>query len=285
LCYEYYVLSIVLAALSAAVWGTGDFCGGKASQKSSALTVSVASQLFGLPVLVLGVVAMGHRRIDLSQMGLGALGGIAGFLGIVLLYRGLARGAMAVFAPTSAVTSAVIPLAVGLIFDKAPSMLGLVGAVCAIAAIGLVSMGGKGINRAVTPGLIGLALATGSMFGIFFALLGTTTPDTGLWPLVGVRIGSIGVGLITVLVTRTSLRLPPGPRRWTMTAGALDITANAMYVLALGAGGVLSIIAPVASLYPVSTTLLALTVDKERVRPIQLAGLGLAATALVLVAT
>jgi drug/metabolite transporter (DMT)-like permease len=279
------MLAVLLAAVSAAVWGTGDFCGGKATQKSNALTVTVASQLFGLPVLVLGVIALGHRRMDPSEMTFGALAGIAGFLGIVLLYRGLARGAMAVFAPTSAVTSAVIPLVVGLIFEKAPSTLALIGAVCAVLAIGLVSMGGNGINKAVTPGLIGLALATGAMFGIFFALLGTVNSDSGLWPLVGVRIGSLGIGLITVLATRTSLRLAPEPRRLAMTAGVLDISANGLYVLALGAGGPLSIIAPVASLYPVSTALLALSIDKERVRPIQLAGLGLAATALVLVAT
>ena len=45
-----------------------------------------------------------------------------------------------------------------------------------------------------------------------------------------------------------------------------------------------AVVAPVAALYPVSTVLLALAVDRERVRPIQVAGLGLAATALVLTA-
>ena len=44
-------------------------------------------------------------------------------------------------------------------------------------------------------------------------------------------------------------------------------------------------LAPIAALYPVSTVLLALTVERERLRPVQVAGLGLAATALVLVAT
>ena len=57
-----------------------------------------------------------------------------------------------------------------------------------------------------------------------------------------------------------------------------------LYVLA-AARGQLSIVAPDRALYPVSTVLLALGVDRERVRPVQLAGLGLAATALVLVAT
>ncbi len=67
-------------------------------------------------------------------------------------------------------------------------------------------------------------------------------------------------------------------------AGLFDVVANALY---LGATqhGLLSIVAPVASLYPAATVLLALAIERERVRPVQLAGLGLAATALVLVAT
>jgi drug/metabolite transporter (DMT)-like permease len=60
-----------------------------------------------------------------------------------------------------------------------------------------------------------------------------------------------------------------------------DIAANALYLLA-AREGLLSIVAPIAALYPVSTVLLAFGLDKERVRPIQVAGLGLAATALVL---
>src|SRR5437764_1465926 len=71
---------------------------------------------------------------------------------------------------------------------------------------------------------------------------------------------------------------------WTVVCGVFDITANALYFVAVHRG-TMSIIAPVAALYPVSTVLLALAVDGERVRPIQVAGLGLAATALVLTAS
>jgi drug/metabolite transporter (DMT)-like permease len=49
-------------------------------------------------------------------------------------------------------------------------------------------------------------------------------------------------------------------------------------------GGMLSITAPIASLYPVSTVFLAMAVDRERMRPLQITGLGLAAAALVLTA-
>jgi len=275
-------LPILLAALSAVVWGTGDFSGGKASQRAQPLAVALVSQLLGLPVLFAGVMVFGGHGPTAGDIGYGALAGMAGFGGILLLYRGLSQGVMSVFAPISAVTAALIPLVVGLAAQRTPSAAALIGAVLAIGAIALVSMSG-GRTGKVTPRLIGLALATGAMFGIFFAVLGLAGSTGGVWPMVGVRIGSIGVGLIAAAATKTSLRLPRGTWRWTATAGVFDITANVLYVLATERGQ-LSIVAPIAALYPVSTVLLALAIDRERMRPVQLAGLGLAATALVLVA-
>jgi uncharacterized membrane protein len=60
------------------------------------------------------------------------------------------------------------------------------------------------------------------------------------------------------------------------------MTANGLFLTATYTG-LLSVVAPIASLYPASTVILALLVDREPVRPAQAAGLCLAATALVLV--
>ena len=65
-------------------------------------------------------------------------------------------------------------------------------------------------------------------------------------------------------------------------AGPFDMTANALFLLASRAGEV-SLVAPLASLYPVSTVILALAVDRERLRAVQVLGLGLAVAALLLV--
>ena len=81
---------------------------------------------------------------------------------------------------------------------------------------------------------------------------------------------------------------PPGGRpqgralAWTLVAGPFDMTANALYLEATRSGD-LSLVAPLAALYPVSTVILALVVDRERLRVLQLCGLGLALVALVLV--
>ena len=78
-------------------------------------------------------------RLYAADFAWGAGAGVAGLLGIVLLYRGLASGAMAVVAPITAVTSALVPMGVGLLVERLPSALALGGAVCAVAAIGLLA--------------------------------------------------------------------------------------------------------------------------------------------------
>ncbi len=280
------MLPVVLAAFSALIWGAGDFCGGKATQRARALPVTVVAQLAGLPVVVLGLVLISATSPRPSDVGWGALAGVAGFAGLVLLYRGLAAGAMAIFAPVTAVTAAVVPLGAGLVLDESPGTLALIGVCCAIIAIGLMSVQVAASRRqaVVTPRLILLALAAGTMFGVFFILLGRAGDNAGMWPVLGVRVGSITLGLLLVARQRVSLRLDRPVLRWTVTAGVFDITANALYLLA-AQRGLLSVVAPVAALYPASTVLLALLVDRERLRPVQVAGLGLAVTALVLVAT
>lgn len=277
------MLAIVLAGLSAAVWGVADFAGGKASQRADPRAVALASQVLGLPVLAVALLLVPGRP-HVADLAWGLAAGAAGFIGLMLLYRGLASGAMAVVAPVTAVTAALVPIAVGLLLQATPGPLAVAGSGCAVLAIGLVSMGPGGRSGVVTPALIGLALTAGATFGAFFALLGQAEPDSGMWTLVAVRVGSISLGVVLLLAgggLGQVRRLPRAVLPWVVAAGVLDITANGAYVAA-AARGHLSVVAAIASLYPASTVLLAIGVDKERVRPAQIVGLGLAATALVL---
>jgi uncharacterized membrane protein len=273
---------IVLAATAALVWGTSDFCGGKGAQRANALAVTVVSHLAGLPLLAGGLLLIsGTPRA--ADLGWGALGGVAGLVGIALLYHGLSGGAMAVVSPVTAVTAAVVPLAAGLLLDGALSGFGLAGVACAVVAIALVSLNHGG-RVAVARASVGLALLAGTMFGVFFILLAQVHPDSGLWALVGVRLGSLPLGWLVAVRAGVTLRLPGRALVWAALAGGLDLTANWLFLLAVMQGH-LSVVAVLASLYPASTVMLALTVDKERLRPVQIAGLGLAATALVLTAS
>ncbi|GAA3450442.1 DMT family transporter [Dactylosporangium matsuzakiense] len=314
------MIGIVLAALSGLIWGIGDFSGGKASQQADSLLVVVLSKAASLPLLAIYLLFIPGAP-STHALVWGAVAGFLGMIGMIVFYRALAGGAMAIVAPISAVTTALIPVGFGLADGERPGALALTGAAFAIAAIGLVSAAG-GTGRRVTGRLIALALLSGVGFGLFFTALGRagSGPDAGLWPIAAAQLTAVVFGAPLLLrrlrkgaprptasqATQTqpmetlpaargsrATQAPPVETRsagrgsahaWLLAAGVLDMTANALYILAVARGD-LSIIAPIASLYPVSTVLLAMLVDRERLRPIQLAGLGLAATALVLVAS
>jgi drug/metabolite transporter (DMT)-like permease len=272
------MIAVLLAAVSACVWGGADYCGGRASRRVDALVVTVGSQILGLPVLALSAYLVPGVWYGTDLLW-GAAAGVASLAGNALLYRGLAAGSMAVVAPVSAVTGAVVPMVAGLLTQQAPSASALAGAGCALVSIALVSLGPSGAGR-IRPAAVALALGAGSMFGAFFVLLAQTHSGSGVWPLVTVRGVSIALGLL-IAASRRTPRTMAGATAWMVGAGAGDIGANALFLMAVRMG-LLSVVAPIAALYPVSTVVLALGVDKERVRPVQIAGLGLAATALVL---
>ena len=271
---------IVLAAVSAVAFGTADFSGGKASRRADPIAVTVVSQILSIPLLLLLVVLVPGTPHPVD-LGWGLLAGVAGAGGVMLLYRALSTGMMAVVAPVTAITAAVVPIVAGLVTAHSPGTLALSGAGLAVVAIALVSLGEGGVTGRVSRRVLGTALGAGLLFGIFFALLGQADEGAGMWPVLAVRVSSIGFGLALAARTGVGLRLGRRVLGWAAAAGLLDSAANALY-LAAATRGHLSIVAAIASLYPASTVLLALGIDRERLRPAQLAGLGFAAGALVL---
>jgi drug/metabolite transporter (DMT)-like permease len=283
------VLNVALAVLSGLIWGVGDFAGGKATQGAAALPVVWVSKLVSLPLLAIYLVA---TYVPVTPIGLawGGMAGVAGLVGLVLFYRALSAGAMTVVAPLTGVTSAAIPVVAGLLWGERPSGARLLGAGCALLAIALVSIAPHppGRPQVVSWRLVAVALGSGVGFGLFFILLAVAGDaaggSAGLWPIAGSQLSALIIGGLLVLMARPG----PWPRRaglrFTMLAGPCDMTANALFLLATQ-GGDLSIVAPLAALYPVTTVILALLIDHERLRGVQVVGLAFAVAALVLVSS
>jgi drug/metabolite transporter (DMT)-like permease len=281
------VLAVALAALSGLIWGVGDFSGGKATQRAAVLPVVWISKLVSLPLLAIYLIA---TYVPVAAVGVawGGLAGIAGVVGLVLFYRALSAGAMTVVAPVTGVTSAAIPVVVGLVAGERPPASRLLGVGCALLAIALVSLAPHpaGQRQVVTRRLVFAALGAGTGFALFFILLAVAGKAAGglvgLWPIAGSQLSSLVILALLLMMTRPG----PWPRqaalRWTIVSGPCDMTANALYLLATR-GGDLSIVAPIAALYPVTTVILALIIEHERLRGIQVAGLLLAVAALILV--
>ena len=281
---------VALAGLSGLVWGLGDFAGGKAAQRASALSVAWVAKLVSVPLLAVYLAAT-YVPAPLSSLGWGALAGAFGMVGMMLFYQALAQGAMTVVAPVTAVTSAAIPVIVGLAGGERPPIHQLIGVGCALLAIALVSLAPPppGEPIVVTPPLVGLAVLSGVGFAMFFVFIARAgnagTAEPGLWPIVASQLSALAVGALLLLIARRPVGWPRGPAlAWTLVAGPMDMTANVLYLLATQRGD-LSLVAPLAALYPVTTVILAMIIDRERVRSLQVFGLVLAFAALLLVAS
>jgi drug/metabolite transporter (DMT)-like permease len=272
----------LLAALSAVVYGCADYFGGLATRRRPAPTVTVSSQLAGFATLaVLLVVVPGTPSV--ADVLIGAAGGLAGGTGIMLLYRSLALGTMSIVSPVTAACAAIVPVLAGVAIGERPGGVAIAGIGCALAGITLVSVvpghGGGTPARHVVLG----ALGAGVSFGLFYVLLAWTGDDAGLWPLVGAR--PVSIALAAAVAARSGAPLLVERAGWAtaVSAGVLDMAANALYLLATR-GEQLAVVAVLASLYPAPTVVLARMFGAERLRPVQWAGLGFAGAALALLA-
>jgi drug/metabolite transporter (DMT)-like permease len=273
---------VTLALVCAVAYGVSDFVGGLAARQSSALRVLLVSQPLGAVGLVV-LAGFDAAPVELRATAIGACAGIAGALGVLLLYAGLAIGPMSVVAPLTALCAAVVPVGAGMAMGERPPPLALVGVVLALAAVVLVGREPGG-DTALAPRGIGLALLAGVGFGVFFVLLDVAGDEAGLWPLVAGRISG-SVLLVAVAVATGALGLPARSSLWlVVAAGLLDVVANVAFVLAVRTG-LLALVAVLVALYPAATLVLARVVLKERMAASQRAGLAVAALSVALIAT
>ena len=277
-------MAILLGLLAAAFYGASDFLGGLASRRSSVFAVVVISQFVGF-VILCALLPLFPGRFSVTALLCGLASGLCGGVGIALLYRALSIGTMGVVSPITAVIAASVPVIVG-VFARGEqlSLWNIGGIVIALIAVTLISLtpgpdrriefSSKGIREAIFSGL------TLSGFYVFLAYAGHSA---GLYPLLAARLGSAGLLLVLALFTRTSLVPQPSTLTMIVGAGAIDMTANALYLYAVYSG-YLAISAVLTSLYPASTVFLARFVLHERLATVQKIGVGLALLGVVLIA-
>jgi uncharacterized membrane protein len=114
---------VLLLSLCAAVaYGLSDFVGGVATRRASVWPVAATSQGTAA-VLTVGLAATNLGDPEFGDLSWGALAGVGSGAGNVFIYRGLARGRMAVVAPLSAIAAAALPVLVGLSTGERPGIL------------------------------------------------------------------------------------------------------------------------------------------------------------------
>ena len=273
-------MNVGISLAAALVYGAGDFLGGLAARRTSLLTVLLLSQGVGLAGIAVIATVIGGRASGADLL-LGAAAGLAGGAGVAMLYRGLATGAMSLVAPITGVVAVVVPVAYGIAQGERPAVLQVVGIALAIAAVTLLSASGAGRARLARNTLL-LALGSGVAFGTFYILFARTSTAANLWPLLSARGASVAVLVLLSLLLRRPPRLGATPPAVVIGAGVCDVTANALYLIAVH-GGLISIVAVLVSLYPVSTVLCSLVFLGERLHTRQIAGVLVALAAVVLI--
>ena len=129
-------MPFLLSLVAAVLFGTGDYVGGLVSRRTSPLQVAVAWQWVGWALLVPVFLIFGGRP-DTTSLIWGAASGISTVVGLVFLFRALAH-AMAVGAAIAGITTAVLPVVVGLLAGERPTAIALVGLVIAVVAIAAI---------------------------------------------------------------------------------------------------------------------------------------------------
>ncbi|MEU9591558.1 EamA family transporter [Streptomyces sp. NPDC048219] len=276
------MIALLLALGSSLAYGCADFLGGLGARKAHVLRTVVVAAPASLAVELLLWPLLG-ATFSAGALGWGAASGVASAAAFALLYRTLAIGPMNVLSPVTALVSAMLPVAVGLLQGEHLGLAGLLGLPLALVAVVLVSAGQRdGAARPSRTALLS-AFGAGAAIALQLVFLHQAPSDSGVAPLVVGRAVSTAVTLAAAGLMFRRLGTEKPAYAVSAAAGVLDSVANLLFLLAARSGD-LAVVAVITALYPAGTVLLARGVLAERVHRGQLVGLGTAAVAVSLLA-
>jgi drug/metabolite transporter (DMT)-like permease len=268
------------------------------------LLALVLGQAFGGALTAVAVLVTRETIPDVLPLAWSGAAGLGGLVGLACLYLALSRGTMGLVAPLTALIAAVLPASVGLVAGEAAPPILLVGMVVALAAVVVISLPERELvpppdataAASASTSITGargqewlLIALSGLGFACFYLGVDRAHASGGgvWWTLAGVRIAALTAAVLVIVVmfamhrgpsmrvTRTLLPL-------TVLAAVGDTGGNLFYILARSAG-TLSTTVVLASLYPVSTTVLARVLLGERLSRTRLLGVALAVLGVALI--
>lgn len=275
--------AVAFGLLAAVAWGSADFCGGLLGRHASVFGVVLLGLLAGIVAAAGVAILLGEPVPSTGDLAWSVAAGLAAGIGIISLYAGLASGSMSVVAPVAGVLSATVPVAVGMLTEGLPGPLVMAGIVMAIAAVVLVSTSSGGSVAGLLASGFGLAVMAGLGLGCFSALAAQITDGLVFGPLLVIRLTELAVVAAVALAGRRSVTMPARLAVAAAAVGLLDMTGNALFILAAQSGR-LDIAAVLSALYPVATLILAAIVLREHPTRLHALGIVVAIAAIVLIA-
>lgn len=266
------MLAVGLSLTAAIFWGLADFLGGIESRRTPGLVVVILSQATGLAAACAAALILGEIWSGAEAVTWALIAGSLISVGILAFYRALAIGTMSIVAPLSA-AGVIVPVVVGLMNGDNLDPPQIAGMVIGALGILLASLHAEpeGERRDRARASIALALVTAVLVGLALAAFDRSAEDGVLPTLLWAKVAAVVVLGLLVLMTRPAMNVEGDHLLPIAAIGLLDVAATGLFALAT-TEGFLSIVAVVSSLYPIVTVILALAILRERVRPVQMAG-------------
>lgn len=275
--------AILLALGSSVAYGLTDFLGGIAARRAHIFLLGAITQPFGL-VILLVIAPLVGGTVTSEVWFWGAVSGVGGAFAYVLLFRALAMGPMSVASPISALVAVVLPVLAGVAFGERLPVLGWLGIAMGMLAVLMVSQVHEDAPHPASLRLLLLSFGAGVFISIFLVALERAPDDSGLWPLVVVRIVTSVLLISAALGSRVIARPGRDVAVLAVASTVLDVAATAMFMLATREG-LLTVVAVITALYPAATVIMARMVLKEHLQALQRWGLGLAAVSVAVLAS
>jgi drug/metabolite transporter (DMT)-like permease len=276
------VTAVLLALAASLTWGFADFGAGIVARRLPAFVVAGVVESAGLLVSAAVVLALHESPPSAKQFAWAAFAGVVGVVGLAAFYRALSVGAMGIIGPITA-TAAIVPVAYGLARGERPSTLQDAGV--ALAIVGVVAASLERVpdrrRRRFGPG-VGLALAAALCFGWALVGLSRAAPGGTAWSVFTMRAAAVPLVLGVVLVSKPPLRASSRALGLLVVVGLGDTFATLLYSIAT-TRGLLSVVAVLASLYPIVIVVLARVLLTERVARAQLGGVVVALAGVALI--
>jgi drug/metabolite transporter (DMT)-like permease len=276
---------IALGVATAVSWGSADFLARFATRTVGSLRTLLGMQFWGavfVTILLLSAHDWGHL-FDGSgwwPWAWGVLAGAINTFAMFALYRSFEIGKLSLVGPVSASYPALTVI-LSLLSGEQLSLMRGAGIIAAVLGVLLVTIGGRSITDnpgpRKPPGTAGLgyAIAAAMSFGVLFWLLGIRMiPRTGALATVWlIRVTGLILTLVMVLAQKIPLRMnnrQANAQFYTM--GFFDTAAFVLSNLGMRFEQV-SVVSVLGSLYGAVTVALAAIFLKERIAPLQWAGI------------
>lgn len=271
-------MAAVLALVSALMWGTADFLGGVTARRRSAVAIYLGSQAFGFVLLLIVVLIRGDWHAPLGYLWWGVGLGVTGLISMVAFYRALALGPMGLVSPLVAV-AVVIPVIVGIASGEVPSAMEIAG--IAIAFIGVLLASGPELTGAESMKPLVYTGVAALGFGLLYVGMAKGSETSPSMTMLTYRVTSMVILIAVFMAVRNTGGLTKADLPVLAAIGILDASANLLFGIA-STLGMLSTTSVLSSLYPIATAVLAAVILRERLRPIQYAGVTVAMIGVIL---